>query len=130
MDGRSLALLEFPLVRARLAELTSFPPSRRLAEQLEPESDPVLVTRALDETDQARALLQERPGVGVGASHDIGPAVERANPGDRAPVPVWTPRVGIAYAGEPWTEHRWRLIDASSPSVSVQDRRRRPNPAP
>ncbi len=83
MDARSLALLEFPLVRARLAELTSFPPSRQLAEQLEPEADPVLVTRALDETDQARALLQERPGVGVGASHDIGPAVERALRGGR-----------------------------------------------
>ena len=83
MDARSLALLEFPLVRTRLAELTSFPPSRRLAEALEPESDAVLVTRALDETDQARALIQERPGVGVGASHDIGPAVERAVRGGR-----------------------------------------------
>ena len=43
MDARSVALLEFPLVRERLAEKTSFPPSRRLAEALVPESDPVLV---------------------------------------------------------------------------------------
>ena len=64
MDARSIALLEFPQVRARLAEQTSFDPSRRLAEALEPASDPVLVARGLDETDQARALLQERPGVG------------------------------------------------------------------
>jgi len=48
MDTRSLDLLEFPAVRARLAELTSFGPSRRLADALEPQSDPVLVARGLD----------------------------------------------------------------------------------
>ena len=36
MDARSIALLEFPHVRARLAEQTSFDPSRRLAEALAP----------------------------------------------------------------------------------------------
>jgi DNA mismatch repair protein MutS2 len=83
MDARSIALLEFPLVRERLAEKTSFPPSRRLAETLLPENDPVLVARGLDETDQTRSLLSERPGVGIGAAHDIGPAVERAARGGR-----------------------------------------------
>ncbi|MEA2546447.1 MAG: mismatch repair protein MutS2, partial [Chloroflexota bacterium] len=83
MDQRSIALLEFPQIRERLADKTSFPPSRRLAESLDPTNDPVLVSRALDETDQARALLSERPGVGVGASHDIGPAIERAARGGR-----------------------------------------------
>jgi DNA mismatch repair protein MutS2 len=83
MDGRSIALLEFPLVRDRLAAHTSFPPSRRLAEALVPEADAVLVARGLDETDQARALLAERPGVGVGAAHDIGPWIERAARGGR-----------------------------------------------
>ena len=62
MDQRSIELLEFPAIRARLAAATSFGPSRRLAEALEPSSDPVLVARGLDETDQALALLQERPG--------------------------------------------------------------------
>ncbi len=83
MDARSQALLEFPLVRDRLAEATSFPPSRRLAEALEPSSDPIVVARQLDETDQARALLSDRPGVGVGAAHDIGPSIERAVRGGR-----------------------------------------------
>lgn len=41
------------------------------------------MARRLDETDQARALLEERPGVGIGAAHDIGPAVERAARGGR-----------------------------------------------
>jgi DNA mismatch repair protein MutS2 len=83
MDDRSLTLLEFPLVRGRLADATSFPPSRRLAEALEPSADPVIVARTLDETDQARALIAERPGVGIGGAHDIGPAVERAARGGR-----------------------------------------------
>ena len=78
MDQRSLALLEFPAIAARLADATSFPPSRRLAEALTPSSDPVVVARWLDETDQVRDLLEERPGIGIGAAHDIGPAVERA----------------------------------------------------
>ena len=83
MDTRSVTLLEFPLVRQRLAERTSFEPSRRLAEALVPTSDPVLVTRGLDETDQARSLLQERPGAGIGGAHDIDPFVGRAARGGR-----------------------------------------------
>jgi len=83
MDARSATLLEFPAVRERLAAHASFRPSRRLAEALEPESDPVLVGRALDETDQARALVSERPGVGIGAAHDIGPWIERSSRGGR-----------------------------------------------
>ena len=83
MDSRSLTLLEFPAVRGRLAEATSFPPSRRLAEALEPSADPVIVARSLEETDQARSLIEDRPGVGIGAARDIGPAVERAARGGR-----------------------------------------------
>ena len=83
MDERSLGLLEFPAIRARLAAATSFPPGRRLAEALEPSSDPVVVTRGLDETDQARDFLEERPGAGIGAARDIGPAIDRAVRGGR-----------------------------------------------
>jgi len=83
VDSRSIALLEFPLVRDRLAAHTSFPPGRRLAEALEPSAEPVIVARGLDETDQARALLSERPGVGVGAAHDIRPWIDRATRGGR-----------------------------------------------
>jgi DNA mismatch repair protein MutS2 len=83
MDQRSIALLEFPQIRARLADHTAFGPSRRLAEALLPESDPVLVARALDETDEARALLAERRGAGIGGAQDIGPSIERAARGGR-----------------------------------------------
>src|SRR5204863_8546034 len=83
MDQRSLEILEFGLVRQRLADHTAFGPSRRLAEALSPESDPILVTRGLDETDEARELVQERPGVGIAGARDIGAAIERAARGGR-----------------------------------------------
>jgi DNA mismatch repair protein MutS2 len=83
MDAKSIALLEFPLVRERLAAATGFPPGRRLAEALLPSPDPVLVAIGLEETSQVRALLAERPSAGIGGAHDIGPAVGRAARGGR-----------------------------------------------
>ncbi len=83
MDAKSIALLEFPLVRGRLAAATGFPPGRRLAEALLPSPDPVLVEIGLEETSQARALIAEHPSAGIGGAHDIGPAVDRAARGGR-----------------------------------------------
>jgi len=77
-DARSQELLEFPLIRARVADHTAFAPSRRLAEGLAPSSDPIVIKRMLDETDEARDLLSRRPDVGVGGARDIGQLVLRA----------------------------------------------------
>ena len=38
--------------------------------------------------------------------------------GERAPAIRATPRIGIAYAGAPWTEHAWRFVIAGHPSAS------------
>jgi DNA-3-methyladenine glycosylase len=35
-----------------------------------------------------------------------------------APTVVATPRIGIAYAGEPWVSVPWRFVAAGSPSLS------------
>ncbi len=35
-----------------------------------------------------------------------------------APAVVATPRIGIAYAGEPWVSVPWRFVLAGSPSLS------------
>ncbi len=83
LDSRSLALLEFPLIRARLAAATGFPPGRRLAEGLEPSPDRVIVLRGLEETAQTRQFVAEHPGAGIGGSKDIGPWIERAARGGR-----------------------------------------------
>ena len=37
---------------------------------------------------------------------------------ETAPVVRATPRIGIAYAGEPWTEHAWRFVIEGHPSAS------------
>lgn len=43
----------------------------------------------------------------------------RLEHGDRPPPVVATgPRVGIAYAPEPWRSRPWRYVDPASPSVS------------
>ncbi len=83
LDRRSLALLEFPLIRARLAAAAGFAPGRRLAEALEPSTDPVVVARGLEETSQTRSFVADHPGAGIGGSKDIGPSVERAARGGR-----------------------------------------------
>jgi DNA-3-methyladenine glycosylase len=44
--------------------------------------------------------------------------LEAAPPGAEVPIVAATPRVGIAYAGEPWTSLPWRLLIPDSPSLS------------
>ncbi len=126
MDARSQALLEFPLVRERLAAATSFPPSQRLAEALQPSSDPVIVARQLDETDQARALLSERPGVGVGGAHDIAPWVERAARGGRLEPEQF---LGIAETLDAAARLATSLADERRPLLRDLGRELHPLPA-
>jgi DNA-3-methyladenine glycosylase len=79
-------------------------PDARLA------SGPGLVAASfgLTRADTGRDLLD--PGSPV--------RIETVAAGDR-PVSVSTgPRVGIAYAAEPWRSLPWRFVDASSPAVS------------
>jgi DNA mismatch repair protein MutS2 len=83
MDAKSIVLLEFPLIRERLAAAAGFGPGRRLAEAIAPSADAVLVAIGLDETSQTRELLAEKPQAGIGGAADIGPAVERAARGGR-----------------------------------------------
>ena len=44
--------------------------------------------------------------------------LERPPAAEPPPVVRTTPRVGIDYAGPPWTGHAWRFVVAGSPSVS------------
>ncbi len=126
MDDRSLEILEFPKIRARLADLTTFGPARRLAETLVPSADPLVVARALDETDQARALRAERPEVGIGGAVDIGPAVERAARGGRLePVQF----LGIAETLDAAARLATQLADDRRPLLRDLARRLHPLPA-
>jgi DNA mismatch repair protein MutS2 len=83
LDRRSLGLLEYPLVRARLAAAAGFGPGQDLAEALEPSTDRVIVARGLEETSQTRGFVSGHPGAGIGGAKDIGPWIERAARGGR-----------------------------------------------
>ena len=126
MDARSIALLEFPLLRERLAAHTSFGPSRRLAEALGPSSEPVVVARSLDETDQARELLTERRGVGIGGARDIGPWLDRAARGGRLD-PAHFLEIGDTLDGA--TKLKAALAEARWPLLRDLGRQLHPIPA-
>jgi DNA mismatch repair protein MutS2 len=100
MDARSIELLEFPLIRERLASYAAFEPSRRLAMALEPSADPIVVSRRLDETDEARWLLSVRPEIGIGGARDIASIVGRAARGGRLdPGELWATVETLISAG-------------------------------
>ena len=44
--------------------------------------------------------------------------LEPSPDGDVRPVVGTTPRIGIGYAGDPWTERPWRFVERGHPSVS------------
>jgi DNA-3-methyladenine glycosylase len=44
--------------------------------------------------------------------------LEEAPPSEESPAILATPRIGIAYAGDPWTSVPWRFVVADSPSLS------------
>jgi len=80
LQERSLLLLEFPLVRERLAGYTTFPPGRDLALALRPAFEPEAVARLQQETTEARLLL-EWEEVDFSGLEDIRPQLERARRG-------------------------------------------------
>jgi DNA-3-methyladenine glycosylase len=85
---------------ARLAAL----PSQRLA------SGPGLVAAAfgIDRSMTGLDLLDPRSPL----------RIEPAPPDEKRPNIETTPRIGIAFAGAPWTEVPWRFLIAGNPSVS------------
>jgi DNA-3-methyladenine glycosylase len=67
----------------------------------------------------AAAFSIDRAATGIDLLDPGSPMrLEPPAPDDPPPQPAWTPRIGIAYAGEPWVSRPWRLVDRSSPSVS------------
>ncbi|HET8777874.1 MAG TPA: endonuclease MutS2, partial [Candidatus Limnocylindria bacterium] len=82
-DAGTLRALEFAAIVEQLAGLTSFAPSRELAEQVLPMADPVHVGLLQDQTDEADRLLSEQAQASIGGARDIRGALERASRGGR-----------------------------------------------
>ena len=77
MERKTLQVLEYDKILARLAGFCDFSASSELARALQPTSDCDEATRLLNETSEARLLLSTHD-MSVGGSHDIRPAVDLA----------------------------------------------------
>ena len=98
---RALARSRTPGDAARAAERLAALPLARLA------SGPGLVAAAFDisRRDTGTDLLDAVAGLRLATGE----------PAERVEA---TPRIGIAYAAEPWRSRPWRFVDPTSPAVS------------
>ncbi len=80
MHERTAKGLEWDAIRQQLARYTSFSAGKALALSLEPATDVQTVRRLLEETREARVLLDTR-NVHLGGVHDIRPLVDQAERG-------------------------------------------------
>ena len=74
----SLRLLEFPIVRERLANYTTFPLARGLAQDLVPSYDTAEVERRQQETSEARRFLDSGSMMDLGGAKDLRQFLQRA----------------------------------------------------
>jgi DNA mismatch repair protein MutS2 len=77
MDSKTLNVLEYPKILAKLAGFCDFSASMDLARGLEPTDSFELAISRLAETAEARKILAMQ-GIGVGAAHDIRPSADLA----------------------------------------------------
>ena len=71
MNEHALRVLEFHGVQERLASLATSVCGKELAQALSPISDRAQITRLLQQTTEARALLEESPTIPLGGIHDV-----------------------------------------------------------
>jgi DNA mismatch repair protein MutS2 len=81
MNDRHLNTLEFRQILARLAEHVSFSAGKELALALEPSPVFVEVQQRLQETSEARHLLDAQGGFSLGGVHDVRPLAGNAERG-------------------------------------------------
>ncbi|MCX6007180.1 MAG: endonuclease MutS2, partial [Chloroflexi bacterium] len=81
LDKASIEMLEFPRVRERLANYTSFPAGRELALALQPTSDTGWVQLLLKQSAEARRLISVRPDFHITEAYDVHEDVTRAQKG-------------------------------------------------
>ena len=87
MDAKSIAVLEFPKIIERLADLCGSPGARALAHDLTPSADPDEVRRRLAATSEARALARLKPNFRMGQAPDIANSLLAASRGAVLPAP-------------------------------------------
>ena len=77
MNDRSLRVLEWPKIRAQLAERASFSLSKARVETLQPATDLESVRQRLTLTSEALALIWKHGDPPMGGASDVRSPVER-----------------------------------------------------
>ena len=81
LRSRAQALLEFDVIRERVADRTTYFPARRLVESMQPSYDDYEVALLQQETVEGRAVLDEAGEVDLYCPDDVGESVVRASIG-------------------------------------------------
>ena len=81
LRGESLEILEFHLVRERLAAHTTFPPARELALSLEPSYQSTQVAARQQETTEARRYVERGSSLDLAEAGDLRDVLQRASLG-------------------------------------------------
>jgi DNA mismatch repair protein MutS2 len=78
---KALQTLEFSKILEQLRDHTSFSAGEEAVRVLRPATDLHVVRDRLDQTSEARLLLETHPSTHLGGAHDVRPAVRRAEIG-------------------------------------------------
>jgi DNA mismatch repair protein MutS2 len=78
MNPRTLTVLEYDKILARVAAHCAFSAGAELALSLLPSDDLVTIRERLAETDEAYRLLEQKSDISFGGAHDVRPLLERA----------------------------------------------------
>src|SRR5690554_3804103 len=81
MNEKSLRVLEWPKIRAQVAERASFSLGKAMVQELTPATDLESVQERLTLTSEALALVWKHGDPPMGGASDVRPAVERAKLG-------------------------------------------------
>jgi DNA mismatch repair protein MutS2 len=81
ISEKTLQTLEFDKILAQVEEHASFSAGKEAVLALRPLTSLAEVEERLDETSEARLLLETRPSTHLGGAHDVRPAVRRAEVG-------------------------------------------------
>jgi len=87
VHAKHLSTLEFPKVLARLATYASFSAGEEKAHALTPATRLQEIRWRLEETSEARALLDAKPDTTLGGAHDVRPLAKTTQRGAVLPPP-------------------------------------------
>lgn len=114
MDLSVLKTLEYPKIRAMLADRSSCTMGREMAEELVPTNEMVEVERRMGETREAREILDAMSNIPLGGIRDVRSMLKRAEVGS-----ILEPHELVAVSSTLYASRRMKNFFADMPSSLV-----------